>query len=156
MEYTELLVIDKEDFDNLKLDRLVSHWSLVPNPYPIFRFIHLEQDARRQCFQSITPISNFPYADHLMLAQTTRTAFYPINTVIKKSDTLSDYTYFVVRGIIEIFRVIELNEWEEYHRLGFTDNSNHLGQIECSVDPWLKTDSEALLWPNIQNEFWSV
>jgi len=100
MEYTELLVIDKEDFDNLKLDR----------------FIHLEQDARRQCFQSITPISNFPYADHLMLAQTTRTAFYPINTVIKKSDTLSDYTYFVVRGIIEIFRVIELNECEEYHR----------------------------------------
>ena len=129
MEYTELLVIDKEDFDNLKLDRLVNYWILVPNPYPIFRFIHLEQDARRQCFQSITPISNFPYADHLMLAQTTRTAFYPINTVIKKSDTLSDYTYFVVRGIIEIFRVIELNECEEYHRAGFTDDSNHMGRL---------------------------
>ena len=77
-----------------------------------------------------------------MLAQTTRTAFYPINTVIKKSDTLSDYTYFVVRGIIEIFRVIELNECEEYHRLGFTDNSNHLSDLKvgdvrvgCSVDP---------------------
>ena len=109
---------------------------LLHHDQRVFRFIRLEQDARRQCFQSITPISNFPYADHLMLAQTTRTAFYPINTVIKKSDTLSDYTYFVVRGIIEIFRVIELKECEEYHRSGFTTDklsyicSSKLGKVE--------------------------
>ena len=84
----------------------------------------MEQNARQQCFKSITPISNFPNADHLLLAQTTRTAFYPINTVIKKSDSMSDYTYFVVRGIIEIFRVIELNKCEEYHRYG-SSGTNH-------------------------------
>ena len=41
---------------------------------------------------------------------------YPINTIIKKQYTESDYTYFVVRGTIEVFREIELDNCEQYHR----------------------------------------
>ena len=82
MEYTELLVIDKEDFDELKLDRLgvkmAGSNTGSPN-YKIWvielflRFIHMEQNGRLQCFLNVPALSEFSYDDILFTVQNTKT-----------------------------------------------------------------------------------
>ena len=76
----------------------------------------MEQNGRLQCFLNVPALSEFSYDDILFTVQNTKTEGYPINTIIKKSETESDYTYFVVRGTIEVFREIELDNCEQYHR----------------------------------------
>ena len=74
MEYTELLVIDKEDFNELKLEN----------------YIKLEQDGRLRCFSSIEPLERFSLRDLRKLVHSTKTDWFPINTVIKQATDIAD------------------------------------------------------------------
>ena len=76
----------------------------------------MEQNGRLQCFLNVGALGEFSRENIDFMVQNTKTEGYPINTVIKKADHESDYTYFVVRGTIEVFREIELDNCEEYHR----------------------------------------
>lgn len=100
MEYTELLVIDKEDFNELKLEN----------------YIKLEQDGRLRCFSSIEPLERFSLRDLRKLVHSTKTDWFPINTVIKQATDIADTCYFVIKGIIEVYRVVELSGFAGYLR----------------------------------------
>jgi CRP-like cAMP-binding protein len=98
MEYTELLVIDKEDFNELKLES----------------YIKIEEDTRFRCFSSIEPLESFSIKSLRTLVYSTKTDWFPINTIIKQATDIADTCYFVIKGIIEVYRVVELNSVSGY------------------------------------------
>ena len=98
MEYTELLVIDKEDFDELNLEK----------------YVQLEQQGRYKCFSSVEPMADFRSNQIEHLVKNSKTESYTINTIIKNETDRCDQSYFVIKGTIEIYRVVSLNEIDQY------------------------------------------
>lgn len=98
MEYTELLVIDKEDFNELNLEK----------------YVYSEQQGREKCFGSIDAFAGFSNAEINHLVKNSKTESYTINTIIKADTDRSDQSYFVIKGTIEIYRVVTLKDIDKY------------------------------------------
>ena len=88
MEYTELLVIDKEDFNELNLEK----------------YVYIEQQGRHKCFRQIEAFADFDDSKINHMVKNSKTESYAMNTPIKKETDRTDQSIFVIKGTIEIYR----------------------------------------------------
>ena len=93
MEESEFMVIDKEDFYALGLDLI----------------------GKREYYQRLKFLTNhsivkkYPAKSLAQMANESKSEVFTINNIVIPDSTASNYTHFVLHGVLEVYRLIRLN-----------------------------------------------